>query len=154
MAGLSVAGAAGLASDLLPVPGGLKMAGVGTAALALTGLPFLEKSSVHPTHHHNHGHHHNHHDHGHDHHHSHDRATVTAYATKGLMLAAAVTYPAAAMAINGAPPATALFHNLAVTAAGTAALTATTTETDYVLGIEEYRGYNLDWIVPLGLSAP
>jgi hypothetical protein len=64
-----------------------------------------------------------------------------------------VTFPAAAVALDGVTPATALLHNLAVTAAGTAALTATTNEADYLLGIEEYRGYNLDWIVPLILSA-
>jgi hypothetical protein len=42
---------------------------------------------------------------------------------------------------------------LAISAAGTAALSATTAETDYLLGIEDYRGYNLDWLVPMGLAA-
>jgi hypothetical protein len=42
---------------------------------------------------------------------------------------------------------------LAVSAAGTAALSATTAETDYLLGIEDYRGYNLDWLIPMALAA-
>jgi hypothetical protein len=42
---------------------------------------------------------------------------------------------------------------LAVSAAGTAALSATTAETDYLLGVEDYRGYNLDWLIPMGLAA-
>jgi hypothetical protein len=57
------------------------------------------------------------------------------------------------MALKGADPATALVHNLAVAGAGAAALTATNIENDYLMGIEEYRGYNLDWLIPLGLAA-
>jgi hypothetical protein len=157
-AGLSAVGAAGLATDLLPVPETLKLAGLGAATVALTGLPFVEGASPQSGHRHDHNDHHHHHPHDHEHHHdhhhhNHDRTNVTAYAPKGLSLAAAVTFPAAAVAIAGATPATALLHNLAVTAAGAAALTATTHEADYLLGIEEYRGYNLDWIVPLILSA-
>ena len=34
-----------------------------------------------------------------------------------------------------------------------AAIAATATENDYLFGIEEYRGYNLDWLIPLGLAA-
>lgn len=176
-AGLSIAGAAGLAADLLPVPDSLKLVGVGASALALAGLPFLEKAEGrrqkaenghhhhdhshdhnhdHPhdhnhEHHHDHDHHHHDHDHGHSHSHSHDSAT--AYAPKGLALAATVLFPAAATAFNGANPVGAMAQALAVSAAGTAALSATTAESDYLLGIEDYRGYNLDWLIPLGLAA-
>lgn len=172
-AGLSIAGAAGLASDLFPVPDGLKLLSVGVSALALTGLPFWEKAedSHHHDHHdhghdHDHDHHHEHdhehtydhdhehpHDHPHDHEHSHSHPSATAYAPKGLALAASVFYPAAAAALNGANPVGAVAQALAVSVAGTAALSATTAETDYLLGIEEYRGYNLDWLIPLGLAA-
>lgn len=178
-AGLSIAGAAGLASDLFSVPDSLKLLGVGVSALALTGLPFWEKAeggrwkvedSHHHDHHdhdhghpHEHDHHHDHdhehphdhhdHAHGHDHGHSHGHPSTTAYAPKGLALAASVLYPAAATALNGANPVEAVAQALAVSVAGTAALSATTAETDYLLGIEEYRGYNLDWLIPLGLAA-
>ncbi|MBE7471134.1 MAG: hypothetical protein DPW09_23735 [Anaerolineae bacterium] len=183
-AGLSIAGAAGLATDLLPVPDSIKLLGVGASALALAGLPFLEKAKIgrmkaenHHHHHHNHPHDHPHHDHHHDHDHSydhdhsheHDHAhehehdhdhdhshsddSPTAYAPKGLALAATVLFPAAATALNGANPVGAMAQALAVSAAGTVALSATTAESDYLLGIEDYRGYNLDWLLPMGLAA-
>lgn len=179
-AGLSIAGAAGLAADLLPIPDGLKLLGVGASALALAGLPFLEKAEGrrrkaenghhhhhddhphdhdhdhhhdHDHEHHHHDHDHHHHDHDHDHEHSHSHDSATAYAPKGLALAAAVFFPAAATALNGANPVGAMAQALAVSAAGTAALSATTAESDYLLGIEDYRGYNLDWLIPLGLAA-
>jgi hypothetical protein len=177
-AGLSIAGAAGLASDLFPMPDGLKLLGVGVSALTLTGLPFWEKaeggrrkaedSHHHDYHNHEHSYEHEHdhehphvHEHTHDHHlphdhdhdygHSHD--STTAYAPKGLALAASILYPAAATALNGADPIGAVAQAFAVSAAGSVVLSATTAETEYILGIEEYRGYNLDWLIPLGLAA-
>jgi hypothetical protein len=164
-AGLSIAGAAGLAADLLPGGDTFKMAALGAAALTLAGLPLLEKTShrqPHPHHHshshhdhddqpHDHNHPHHHHD-DHSHHRPHDRTAATAYAPKGLSLAAAVLYPAAVVAANGAGPAMALAHNLTVAVAGATTLTAVTSESDYLLGIEEHRGYNLDWLIPIGLA--
>jgi hypothetical protein len=115
-AGLSIAGAAGLTADLLPVPDSVKLLGLGATALALSGLPFLEKRRNSPNHHHDHHDHHEHghphdhvhdhqHEHDHDHHHhhgqdhghdhSHHHASATAYAPKRLALAATVLYPAA-----------------------------------------------------------
>jgi hypothetical protein len=164
-AGLSIAGAAGLAFDLLPVPDFLKAAGLGTLAVCLTGLPYLEASLSGQGHHHHHDgndHHHHHHDHDHshnhvhDHHHhdhGHDRTSATTYASKGLSLAATVAYPAAGLTFNGCGPAAALAHSLAVAGAGAVALTAATTDQDYAMAIEEYRGYNLDWLIPLSLAA-
>lgn len=157
-AGLSAAGAAGLAADLLPLPDRVKLVGLGATALSLAGLPFLEKIGAGDDHHH-HDHnllhpeskipHHHHHDHSHNH----DRTSATAYAPKGLALAASVAFPAAAVAINGAGALISLGHALATAAAGAITLSATTAETDYVMGIETYRGYNLDWLLPPGLAA-
>lgn len=189
-AGLSIAGAAGLAADLLPLPEGWKLAGTGVGALALGGLPFLEKAMAgrrqsqagdhdhshdhdqdHDHHHHDHDdhdhHHHDHddhdhahhsHDHAHDHHHHdhdhpHSHGPETAYAPKGLALAASVAYPAAALALPAILPPVALAHSALVGAAGAAALSATGAERDYLLDIEGYRGYHLDWLLPLGLAA-
>lgn len=173
-AGLSAAGAAGLATDLLPIPEPLKLLSVGAAAVGLTALPLWEQSGDkaqahhhdhdhdhphdhdHDHHHHDHDHHHHDHDHGHDHDHhghSHDRIWSTAYGPKSAALASTVTYPAAIAALNGAHPTAALAQALLISTAGVTALSATTTEADYVMGVEEYRGYNLDWLLPVGLAA-
>jgi hypothetical protein len=153
-AGLSIAGAAGLASELLPIPDSLKAAGLGALAVFLAGLPYLEAGLSTQSHDHqayNHTHDHSHH---YDHHrdHSHNRIAATAYASKGLSLAATVAYPAAGIALNGVGPAVALAHSLAVASAGAVTLTASTTEQDYAMAIEEYHGYSLDWLIPLGLA--
>jgi hypothetical protein len=182
-AGLSVAGAAGLAADWLPLRDEVKLLGVGLSALALAGLPLWEKAKNgrlpseaehhhhdhlhdhdhdhHEHHHHDdnhdhehhHPHEHDHHHHDHDHGHSHGPAPTTAYAPKGLALAASVVYPVAAIALNGAGPLNAVAQALTASAAGTVALSATTAESDYLMGVESYRGYNLDWLLPLGLAA-
>jgi hypothetical protein len=70
-----------------------------------------------------------------------------------LALAATVLYPAAATALDGTGPLGAIAQALVVSTAGTAVLSATTAETDYLLSIEDYRGYNLDWLIPMGLAA-
>ncbi|MCB0153796.1 MAG: hypothetical protein KDF65_03295 [Anaerolineae bacterium] len=161
--GLGSAGALGLASDLLPLPDRLKLAGVSLAALGLSSLPFLEQLKAgnddgHHHHHddHDHGHHHHaDHDHHHDHEHghSHGPAPATAYASKGIALAAAVAYPAAALAVDGDSPLGALARSLALSASGAATLGASVADIDYALNIEPYRGYHLDWLLPLGLAA-
>ena len=159
--GLSTAGAAGLASNLFPVSDMMKTFGTGAMAVLLAGLPIWEKRQmVHDHHHHDHHHDHPHdhehghqHSNGHHHHHDHDRMHASAYAPKGLALAAAVAFPSAAATANGTNPTTALAQALAVSATGAVALGATTVDSDYLLGVEEYRGYNLDWLVPLGLAA-
>lgn len=163
-AGLSAAGAAGLAADLLPLSDEVKLLGLGAATVALGALPFLENKLAARGHHHDHDHDDHDHDHGHDHHHdhphdhdhhhhSHAHGSATAYAPKGIALAAAMAFPAAAAAIDGTDPLTSLAQTMALGAAGATALGATTAETDYVLGVETYRGYELDWLVPLGLAA-
>jgi hypothetical protein len=162
-AGLSTAGAAGLAADWLPVADPIKLAGLGTAALALTSLPFLEQrfgqagdDYDHHHHHHDHGHdhdhNHDHHHHDHDHNHNHGAAPATSYAPKGIALAASIAFAAAAVPPN-AHPLMALVHNLVVSKSGAMTLMATTAEIDYLQNIEGYRGYNLDWLIPFGLAA-
>lgn len=168
MAGLSTAGAAGLAADLWPVSNSLKLLGLSAAALALSGLPLLERwrAARAQQHHHEHDHHHHHehdhdhhhddghhHDHDHDHDHHHHHPPATAYAPKGVALAAMMAYPAAAVAFQGVEPLPALAQTLAVGAAGATALSVATVEDEYLLGVEEYRGFNLDWVFPLGLAA-
>jgi hypothetical protein len=64
-----------------------------------------------------------------------------------------MAHAAAVAAGNGSGPGLALTHALGVTLAGAAALSATTGENDYVMGVEEYRGYNLDWLLPTALAA-
>ncbi len=167
--GLSTAGAAGLAADSLPVSDALKLVGIAAKVAVLAGLPFAGQwlarnqpapHSDHYDYHHADDHHHDSHHHHHDHHHSHDdhhhhgpAPSPTAYAQKGLALAATVTYPLAATALHHADPLTTLAHTAAVTAAGATAIAATTTDPNYLLGIEEYRGYNLDWLLPLSFVA-
>lgn len=160
--GLAAGGAVGLATDLLPLPDGLKLfKGVGAAAF-LAALPFVKLPSGggHHHHQHDHGHGHDHphehhhadeHDHGHHHHHG-PAPAPTAYAQKGLALAATAAFPAAAAAVNG-PAACVLAQSAVIAASSAAAISATTVDGDTLLGIEEYRGYNLDWLFPLGMVA-
>lgn len=151
--GLGVAGAVGLAADLFPIPDELKLLGVGAAALGLGVLPFAEKQRANGHHHDDPDHHHDDHRHDHAHGHSHGPAFATTYASKGIALASALAYPAAAIAINGANPVGALTQALVVGTAGAATLGAATADADYVLGVEPYRSYNLDWLLPLSLAA-
>jgi hypothetical protein len=174
--GLSTAGAIGLATDMLPLPGWLKSLKAVGSAVVLGGLPLLgdwDWSQAQQDAHHNHSHH----DHDHSHHHSHDHQhhghhardhhhhdehphhhhgpapASTTYIQKGLALAATAAFPAATAAIKGPDPACVLSQGLLLSVAGAAAVGATTVEADYLAGIEEYRGYNLDWLFPLGLTA-
>jgi hypothetical protein len=153
--GLSSAGAVGLAADLLPISEPLKLLGLAAGTVTLAGLPFGEQRRVGHTHPHGH-HQHNgaddDHHHQHDHH-DHGPAPTTAYAQKGLALAATVAFPTAAISIGGEAPLVAVAQSVAVSAAAAATIAATTVDGDYLLGIEEYRGYNLDWLIPLGLAA-
>jgi hypothetical protein len=184
LAGLSIAGAAGLAADLLPLPDELKLLGTGVSAAALAYLPFLESAIApssspplalprsppeggrkggpegeipgHHTHAYQHGH--DHADSGHGHPHSHPFAPQTAYASKGLALAAASVYPAAAVApplggLGGTNLLLALAQAITASTAGAITLNATLAEADYFSGVEEYRGYNLDWLLPLVAAA-
>ena len=157
--GLGVAGAAGLAADLLPLSDDLKLLGLGLTAAGLGSLPFAEQAMGNngADHHHDHhdhdNHHHHDHNHDHEHGHSHGPAMATAYAAKGIALAGAVAYPLAGVATNGAGPLGALAKGAALSATGAAALGATTADIDYTLDVEPYRAYHLDWLLPIGLTA-
>jgi hypothetical protein len=150
--GLSSAGAAGLAADLLPIPDQLKLLGTAAGAVTLASLPYLGRRQPGHDHHHHHGHDHHHHHHHHD---GNDQGAkpATAYAQKGLALAATIAFPTAAISLNNGNPLTALAQTTVVGVAAAATVAATTVDGDYLLGIEEYRGYNLDWLVPQGLAA-
>ena len=151
--GVATGGAVGLATDLLPLSDGLKLFKVVGSAAFLAALPFVKLPSGGGSHHH-HDHDHNHnHTYAHHHHHHGPAPTPTAYAQKGLALAATAAFPAAAAAINGPDAACVLAQSAIVAAGSAAAVSATTVEGDYLLGIEEYRGYNLDWLFPLSLVA-
>ncbi len=162
--GISTAGAAGLATDLLSIPDSMKLLSLALKAVILGGLPFMGSlwqriTSNHHHHNHEHDHHHDHddHHHHHDHEHGHTHSShgpapaATAYAQKGLALAATVAYPAAVLTTHGASPWGALAQTTVVTVAGATAVAATTVDRDYLFGIEEYRGHNLDWLIPFGL---
>jgi ABC-type nickel/cobalt efflux system permease component RcnA len=113
------------------------------------------------SHEHNHDHEHEHshdhdHDHGHDHSHDHgDLQTLypPSYTPKLLALAAASLAPAAAI-LNGRDGSSGvsfqtLWTSLIGPPAAAASLAAITWNEEYHLRIEEYRGFNLDWLLPL-----
>ncbi len=151
-AGMAAAGVGATAvSQLLHLPESLVIPLALASAAGAAALPFVEQarhqcaiinhqSSII----HNHDH-----DHHHDHDHSHDHADLAAlyppsYAPKLLALGAATLGPVAAQSGGLAG----LVHHLAAMAA----LTAVTSGPEYQLRIEEYRGFNLDWLVPLATA--
>jgi hypothetical protein len=152
----------------------LVLAGAGGAA----ALPFVERARYRAItagsghHHHDHdSHDHDHHHHeaelapgGHDHSHDHGDPQALyppSYAPKLLGLVAAALGP-----IAGGPPHHRAFGDIAgdgraagwlasliYPVAAAAALAAATSSPEYYLRIEEYRGLNLDWLLPLSASA-
>jgi hypothetical protein len=102
-----------------------------------------------------------HHDHAEDRdhpHHSngHERLAelyAPSYAPKLLALAAAAFSPLAAAPAPAEEPAGSWLAAVVYPAAGAAALAALTSGPEYELRIEEYRGFNLDWLLPLAGSA-
>jgi hypothetical protein len=91
----------------------------------------------------------------HTHDHSHDHGDLQAlyppsYTPKILALAAASLAPAAAI-LNGRQAETGqiLWTSLIGPPAAAAALAAVTWDQEYHLRIEEYRGFNMDWLLPL-----
>jgi hypothetical protein len=110
-------------------------------------------------HDHHHDHEHDHHDHTHDHgdshDHSHDHGDLQAlyppsYTPKLLALAAASLAPAAAILHSqDDDPFQSLWTYLIGPPAAAASLAAITWDQEYHLRIETYRGFNLDWLLPL-----
>ncbi len=139
--------------------------------LALTGaatgavLPQMEnliaerlKNTHHHHHDHDHDHHHgddddhHHHHHGHSHSHDHDDEEEGSYVPKLLSLVAAISAPLAAVPADSENPISLLDGIAYPTAAAIAMATATSGEA-YQLRVEEHKGFNLDWALPLALSA-
>lgn len=158
-AGVAAAGVSAPAVvDLLQLPESIAFPLTVLSIAGAATLPYLERARLrqatedkhgaqdHHHHDHNGDHHHGHHHH-HDHEHDHSHADLHAlyppsYAPKLLGLAAAAFGPIAAQnnRLVGA-----VFHSAAIVA-----LAAVTSGREYQLRVEEYRGFNLDWAVPLG----
>ncbi len=152
-------------SSLLNLPEPIAIPLTAVAAAATASLPWLEATlnhqrqhtSHHEHHHHEqHHHHHTHQHHEHHHHHEHSHADLHAlyppsYAPKLLALGAATTAPTVALLSGEKGTADWLAGQLfPVTAAGILAIAMSGPE--YQLRIETYRGFNLDWLVPLAVA--
>ncbi len=146
------------------------------AAGAAGALPFLEKlwhqrtahgrengsakddgAAGHRHDHSQHAHeeHDDHHDHGYNHHHDHAPSLQSlytpSYSPKLLALATATLAPLLALETDGAE-ADQLWR-LTLPPAAAAVLAAATSDRQYLLRIEEYRAFGLDWLLPLGGAA-
>jgi hypothetical protein len=100
-------------------------------------------------------HEHDHHDHGHDHDHG-DLLSLypPSYTPKILALAAASLAPAAAiLSSRDDDPFQTVWTSLVGPPAAAAALAAITWDQEYHLRIEDYKGFNLDWLLPLASAA-
>ena len=170
LAGVSVAGIGATAvSGLLNLPELVALPLTLGAAGAAAALPFVEEqrnqaaiarlahSHEHDHHHHDHSHdheHHHHHDHDHGHAHGHDHGDLQAlyppsYAPKLLALGATTLTP---LAVQQADGVAGWLAGLAYQAAAAAALATSTSGQEYQLRIEEYKGFNLDWLLPLATA--
>lgn len=165
LAGVSVAGIGATAvSSLLNFPEAIALPLTLAAAGGAAALPYLEQqrnqaamarlAQAHDHDHHHedeHSHHHDDHDHGHDHG---DLQALypPSYAPKLLALGAATLTPIAvqqAMRLDGTAG---WLAGLAYQVAAAAALATSTSGQEYQLRIEEYKGFNLDWFLPLATA--
>src|SRR5690606_22691803 len=97
-------------------------------------------------------HHHDHvHDHGHDHG---DLAALypPSYAPKLIALGATALTPIAVQQAARLDGAAGWLAGLAYQATAAAALASSTSGQEYQLRIEAYKGFNLDWLVPLATA--
>ena len=169
LAGLTAAGIGSAAiSQTLDLPESLAVPLVALASAGAAALPYVEASGALTPKPHSHGaDEHDHHSHngvahvhahgGGDHSHSHgghDAAPMaTSFSPKLIGLAVTSLAPVAALtaAQNGS-----LLDWLAASTyneAGAVALATATTGVPYQLGVEEYRGFGLDFLVPLTATA-
>jgi hypothetical protein len=183
LTGLSVGGlAAAAAGQLLKLPEAVSLPLALAAAGGAAALPFAEEAyqraktsapADHHHHHHDHDHDHPHeheqHEHEHEHHepehdhhhhdHDHHHANLLtlyppSYTPKLLALATAALAPIAARhGKNGDDPAAGWLESVIYPAMAAATLAAVTSGTEYALRIESYRGYNLDWFIPLAATS-
>ena len=161
LTGLAAAGIGATAvSDLLHLPSSLALPLTAVATSGAAALPFVERArnqaavarQQHSHHHHSHDHAHDH-DHDHHHHdHDHDHGDLQAlyppsYAPKLLALGLTALTPVANLnAANGTGE---WLVSLVTQAAAACSLAAVTSGMEYQLRIEAYRGFNLDWWLPL-----
>ncbi len=156
LAGLAAAGVGAAAiSNALNLPEKIALPLTAAATAGAFALPYLEQSrnqaaAARPTHSHDHDHDHDHHDHDHSHDHSELAALYPpSYAPKLLALGLTTLTPVAGMTAVQQAGFLGWLSSLVYQAAGSAALAAVTSGQDYQLRIEEYKGFNLDWLVPL-----
>ena len=161
LAGLAAAGVGAAAvSNTLNLPEKIALPLTAVAAAGAFALPYLEQSrnqAAAARHNHSHEHEHHHHDHDHEHHHhdhSHDHTDLAAlyppsYAPKLLALGLTTLTPVAGMTAVQQTGFLGWLSSLVYQAAGSAALASVTSGPDYQLRIEEYKGFNLDWLAPL-----
>jgi hypothetical protein len=172
LSGAAAAGVAAAATTrLLNLPEAVAVPLTAAAAIGAAALPFAEQKFLHRPASHSHDHHHHdpdHHNHDHtphptlhehDHHahhhhdHDHDHPDLhtlypPSYTPKLLGLAAAALGPVAASANDAEGWAVGSLYQLAAAAT----LAAVTSGQEYQLRIEEYRGFNLDWALPLAAA--
>ncbi|WP_420631507.1 DUF5693 family protein [Candidatus Leptofilum sp.] len=171
LAGVSVAGIGATAvSNLLNLPETIALPLTLAAGGGAAALPFVEEQRNqaaiarlahshehdHDHHHHDHDHHHLH-SHGHDHDHGHDHGDLAAlyppsYAPKLIALGATALTPIAAQQAAWRDGAADWLVGLVYQATAAAALAASTSGQEYQLRIEAYKGFNLDWLLPLATA--
>jgi hypothetical protein len=157
LAGLTVAGIGATAvSDLLKLPETLALP-LQTAAMGgALALPYVEqkrnqlartRQAPHHDHHHNLAH-------EHDHHHDHEHGDLQAlyppsYAPKLLALGLTTLTPVVGLTAVTRRGNEGWLSGLFYQSVAAGALAAVTSGQEYQLRIESYRGFNLDWFVPL-----
>ncbi|MCB8980077.1 MAG: hypothetical protein H6657_21915 [Ardenticatenaceae bacterium] len=170
LAGVSVAGIGATAvSTLLNLPETIALPLTIAAAGGAAVLPFVEEQRNlaaiarlvhshdhdHDHHHHDHEHEHGHHHHDHDHGHDHgDLAALypPSYAPKLIALGATALTPIAVQQSAQLDGTVGWLAGLAYQATAAAALATSTSGQEYQLRIEAYKGFNLDWLVPLATA--
>ena len=154
LAGLAAVGAGAAAvTNTLSLPEKIALPLTAAAAAGALALPYLEQSrnqaaAARHAHSHDHAPDHQNHDHSHDHS---ELAALypPSYAPKLLALGLTALTPLAGMTAVQQSGFFGWLSSLVYQAAGLAALAAVTSGQDYQLRIEEYKGFNLDWLVPL-----
>ena len=163
-AGIAAAGIGTTAiNSVLNLPEAVATPLVVLGSLGAAALPYVEQTGLLAApphshgddhdHGHSHGHSHGdgeHHHHHHHHDHDHGDSAETSFAPKLISLATTTLAPIATIQAsrNTHWLVGAIYQELAAVT-----LAAGTTGIEYQLKIEEYRGFNLDWLVPLATAA-
>lgn len=139
---------------------------VAGGAFALPYLEMVRARRQNPGHHHDehiHPHEHDHdhdHPHAHDHHSHHDHDTPvleqlypSSYTPKLLGLGTAMLAPVITATLTKSSNPKPWLAHVIFQASAAATLAALTSGKEYQLRIEEYRGLNLDWILPLSAAS-